>query len=334
MTKHPTRHALMALAVLATVLGTSSTPVRADDISIGAMRPGSAWYVFAATLSNLLKSAMGDEARIDVIARGGGVSNPAAVDQKKATIALSNVATAVWAFNGPQGPYKQKHDNIRALMGGLNAVRVTAVVTEDYIKRTGNDTLEKALKSDKPARIVMKPAGSSVPVVADMLIEAIGTSRDDIKSRGGEFIQVAANQIPAVIRDGRADLYFEVAIPGHPTLTEVTLTNEMRFLAFPDDAIAKLAQKGLQPAPVLKWFKGIEKPVPAVDLGTVLIAHKDLPDETAYRITKILAENAEEMGKAHKAWLRFKPEDGAKEAKRGIPLHPGSERYFKEKGWM
>jgi TRAP transporter TAXI family solute receptor len=327
------KYAAMAAVALALVQTPSASSAQAENISIGAMRPGSAWYVFAATLSNLLKPALGG-AKVDVIARGGGVSNPAAVDQKKATIALSNVATAVWAFEGNKGPYKKKYDNIRALMGGLNAVRVTAVLTQKYIDRTGNDTLEKALKSDKPARIVMKPAGSSVPVVADMLMVAMGTSRADIKKRGGTIIQVAANQIPAVIRDGRADLYFEVAIPGHPTLTEVTLTNKMKFLAFPKDAIAKLAKQGLQPAPVFKWFKGIDKPVPAVDLGTVLIAHKDMSDDMAYKITKILAENSKAMGKAHKAWLRFKPELGAKPAKRGIPLHPGSARYFKEKGWL
>lgn len=329
-----TKLVFTAFALFAFAQTPAVSPAKADNISIGAMRPGSAWYVFAATLSTMLKPALGADTKLDVIARGGGVSNPVAVDQGKATIALSNVATAVWAFKGNTGPYKRKHDNIRALMGGLNAVRVTAVVTEDYIKRTGNDTLEKALRSDKPARIVMKPAGSSVPVVADMLMAAIGTSRDDIKKRGGTIIQVAANQIPAIIRDGRADLYFEVAIPGHPTLTEVTLTNKMRFLPFPKAAIAKMTQQGLQAAPVFKWFKGIDKPVPAVDLGTVLIAHKNMSNETAYKITKTLAENAKEMGKAHKAWLRFKPENGAKEAKRGIPLHPGSQRYFKEKGWL
>ena len=263
------------------------------------------------------------------------MSNPAAVDKKKATIALSNVASALWAYNGLKGVYKQKHEGIRALIGGLNKVRVTAMVTESYIKRTGNDTLEKALLSKPPARIVMKPAGSTVPVVADMLMDALGTSRKDMKARGGKIIQVAANQIPAIIKDGRADLYFEVAIPRHPTVTEVTTTNAMRFLSFPPKALKALAAHGLRTAAVPgKWFKGIKGKVMAVDLGTVLIAHKDMPDSLAYTITKTLAENKKAMGKAHAAWRFFKPENGGKPASTGVPLHPGAAKYFKEKGWL
>ena len=299
------------------------------------MRPGSAWYVFGATLAQLLKPSLPKGSNPEVIARGGGVSNPAAVDKKKATIALSNVASALWAYNGLKGVYKQKHEGIRALIGGLNKVRVTAMVTESYIKRTGNDTLEKALLSKPPARIVMKPAGSTVPVVADMLMAALDTSRKDMKARGGKIIQVAANQIPAIIKDGRADLYFEVAIPRHPTVTEVTTTNAMRFLSFPPKALKALAAHGLRTAAVPgKWFKGIKGKVLAVDLGTVLIAHKDMSDSLAYTITKTLAENKKAMGKAHAAWRFFKPKNGGKPASVGVPLHPGAAKYFKEKGWL
>lgn len=326
---------MAALLLAASTLVAAPAASAADPFSIGAMRPGSAWYVFGATLAQLLKPSLPEGSNPEVIARGGGVSNPAAVDKKKATIALSNVASALWAYNGLQGVYKQKHDNIRALIGGLNKVRVTAMVTESYIKRTGNDTLEKALLAKPPARIVMKPAGSTVPVVADMLMDALGTSRKDMKARGGRIIQVAANQIPSIIKDGRADLYFEVAIPRHPTVTEVTTTNAMRFLSFPPKALKALAAHGLRTAAVPgKWFKGIKGKVMAVDLGTVLIAHKDMPDSLAYTITKTLAENKKAMGKAHAAWRFFKPENGGKPASVGVPLHPGAAKYFKEKGWL
>ncbi len=325
----------LGLLLAALITGAGPAAYAADSFSIGAMRPGSAWYVFGATLAQLLKPSLPKGSNPEVIARGGGVSNPAAVDKKKATIALSNVASALWAYNGLKGVYKQKHEGIRALIGGLNKVRVTAMVTESYIKRTGNDTLEKALLSKPPARIVMKPAGSTVPVVADMLMAALGTSRKDMKARGGKIIQVAANQIPAIIKDGRADLYFEVAIPRHPTVTEVTTTNAMRFLSFPPKALKALAAHGLRTAAVPgKWFKGIKGKVLAVDLGTVLIAHKDMPDSLAYTITKTLAENKKAMGKAHAAWRFFKPENGGKPASTGVPLHPGAAKYFKEKGWL
>lgn len=79
-------------------------------------------------------------------------------------MAFANVITSVWAMNGEEEIYKgKKYPNIRALLGGLNEVWIAGMLTEDYIKRTGHDTLEKALLSKEPPRVIMKPAGSTVP---------------------------------------------------------------------------------------------------------------------------------------------------------------------------
>ena len=305
------------------------------SITIGAMPPGTSWYVFAATLSNLLQEQLPEGARVEVIARGGGIGNPILVDRGDATIAISQAATAAWAAAGHPRAYKgKKHENIRALVGGLNSVWMTAMVREEYIARTGNDTLEKALLSDEPIRIVMKPAGSTVPVVADMLFDSLGITRDDITAKGGAIIQVSANQVPAILRDGRADLYFETSILGHPAVTEVTTTVDVRFVDFPDKVLAQLEGPGMNPIPMPEWFKGQSGPTKGVDMGTVLIAHKDLSDDLAYLVTKIVCEHKDEMAQAHKAWLSFDPTQGGRLEKTGLALHPGAERYFREQGWL
>ncbi len=208
------------------------------------------------------------------------------------------------------------------------------MVKEDYIAKTGNDTLEKILLGDKPVRIVMKPAGSSVPVVVDMILAAMGTDRDAIEKKGGKIIQVGAKQIPALIRDNRADLYFETALKGHPAVTEVSLTGNVRFLDLPDGVLSELAKQGLNPLPLPEFFKGQSGPTKALDLGTVIIAHKDMSDDLAYLITKTIVENKDAMALAHKAWANFDPTVAGKLSRTGIPLHPGAARYFKERGWL
>jgi TRAP transporter TAXI family solute receptor len=241
----------------------------------------------------------------------------------------------VWAWQGHPVVYKSKqYRNIRALVGNLNSVWITAMIREEYIKETGSDTLEKALLSGKPIRIVMKPAGSSVPVVADMIMEAMGTNRDKIKANGGKIIQVGAKQIPSLVRDGRADLYFESALKGHPAVTEASLTGNVRFLDLPDKVLTQLAKTGLNPLPLPQWFKGQSGPTKAVDMGTLLIANKNIPDDVAYKITKTLCENKKAMANAHKAWSNFQPEDAWKPEKVGIPLHPGAAKYYRERGWL
>ncbi|MDE0263191.1 MAG: TAXI family TRAP transporter solute-binding subunit [Bryobacterales bacterium] len=329
------RVAVGALAATVSLAGFGCSPDESSTISIGAMPPGTSWYVFAATLANLLQESVPQGTRVEVIARGGGIGNPILVDRGQETIAIAQAATAAWAYSGHPVAYEgRKHENIRALAGGLNRVWMAAMLTQAYIERTGHETLERALLSDGPLRVVMKPQGSTVPVVAEMLFEAFGTSRAKILAGGGDIIQVSANQIPTILRDGRADLYLETAIRGHPTLTEVSTTTAVRFLDYPDAVIRKLIGPGITRTPMPQWFQGQLGSIDSVDMGTVLITHKDLSPDLAYLITKTICENSDAMAAAHRAWEDFEPEKGGLLAKTGVPLHPGAERYFKERGWL
>lgn len=319
---------IAATAALAAV-----APAQAQDIRIGAMREGSSWYVFAATLEQMIEPILGDNS-VEVIARGGGVANPMVVESGKAEIALSNVATAVWARDGADIYQGASAPDIRALVGGLNSVYVGAIARKDFIDDVGTDDLAEIIRSGEPIRLLMKPTGSSAVPTAEMILEAYGSSFDKIKEDGGDVIQVAAAQIPDQLRNGNADIYIDTMIKGHPTITEVNLTADVAFLDIPPEAMDLLAKNGLQPGTYGPWFEDQTKANTGANLGTVLIASKSLDEETAYQITKTLVENAGAMGEAHAAWRNFKPEEAWKPENVGIELHPGAVRYYKERGWM
>jgi uncharacterized protein len=137
-----------------------------------------------------------------------------------------------------------------------------------------------------------------------------------------------------VIRDGRADLFFDTVLKGHPMITEVSLTGNVRFLDIPEEARAVLAENGLRPAEIPEWFQGQTGPTWGADFGTVLIAHKDLPDEVAYQVVKTFVEKKDAMAEAYPAWGAFIAEEAWKPEHTGVPLHPGAERYYRERGWM
>ncbi len=325
--------AIGAVAIGAAVL--SAGPARAEEIKFGAMPLGSIWYVFAASFSKVIDPVLPAGSKVEVIARGGGVGNPIAVNDKKADLALSNVVTSVWAMNGNEEIYKgKKYPDIRSLLGGLNQVWVVGMLTEDYIKRTGNDTLEKALKSKDLPRIIMKPRGSTVPPSVAIGMEGLGITLDKYKAGGGQIIQVDVGQIASMMRDGRADLYFESVSPGHPATTEVTLTVPVRFVDWPDQSLEALGKNGLKVHPLPASFKGQSGPTKAADFGTNLIVHKDMPEATAYAITKAIVENRDKLVAEHKAMGGFVAQDAWRPENNGIPLHPGAIKYYKEKGWM
>ena len=325
------RFVLLSLVSLLTL----ASSVQAADLKIATMRLGTSWYVFGATLYQLLKAEVPRGTRVEVIAKGGGIGNPIMVNSGKAALGLANVVTSQWAFEGHPEVYKgKKQTQIRALAGGLNPVWFSALVRKDYIKKTGNDTLEKILTSKKPVRIVMKPRGSTVPVIADLVFRSLGTSRKQILANRGRILQVDTKQIPGILRDGRADLYLDAVPLGHPVLTEVSLTGDVTFLDLPDRTIQFLSQRGMTPSKTPLAYKGQEGPTKSVNLGTIVIANASLSNELAYLVTKTLCENASSMAKAHKAWASFVPKDAGLPENTKIPLHPGAEQYYVEKGWL
>lgn len=322
----------LALAFLAAAIATTA---RAEDIKFGAMPLGSIWYVFAASFAKHIAPALPAGSKVDIIARGGGVGNPVIVNEKKAEVAFANVCTSVWAMDGEPEIYKgKKYNEIRSLLGGLNEIFLVGMLTEDYIKRSGNDTLEKALTSRNPPRIIMKPAGSTVPPSVRLLFEGIGLSFDKYKAAGGQIIQVDVGQIPGMVRDGRADLYFESASQGHPATVEASTTVAVRFLDLPDKSLAHMAKNGLKVVQMPQYFKGQNGPVKSVDFGTNLIAHKDMPDALAYAITKAVIESRDAIVAENKAMQNWIARDSGKAENNGIPLHPGAARYYREKGWL
>jgi len=306
-----------------------------NELKFGAMPLGSIWYVFAASFSKHIQAGLPPGAKVDIIARGGGIGNPIVVNDNKADVAFANVITSHWAMHGEEEIYKgKKYPNIRALLGGLNEVWITGMLTEDYIKRTGNDTLEKALTSKQPPRVIMKPAGSTVPPSVRLIFESLGLNFEKYKAGGGQIIQVDVGQIPNMMRDGRADLYFESVSPGHPATQEVTLTVPLRFVDLPEKTLAVLGKNGLKVHPLPASFKGQNGPTKAADFGTNLIVNKDMPDNVAYAITKAIIENRDAIVADNKAMAGFVARDAWRPENVGIPLHPGAIRYYKEKGWM
>lgn len=327
------RH-IRALALAGLVATTAATAASAQDIRIGAMREGSSWYVFAATLEQIIEPIFGDNS-VEVIARGGGVANPMVVQGGKAELALSNVATAVWASEGADVYKGESAPDIRALVGGMNTVFVGAIAQKDFVEKRGTSDLAQLLRSNEPIRVLMKPVGSSAVPVAHMIFEGLGTSAETIKGNGGDIIQVGTPQIPDQMRNGNADLYIDTMIKGHPVITEVALTSDVVFLDIPKPAMDVLERNGLTPGTYGPgWYRGQDMATKGANLGTVVIASAKLSDDTAYRITKAIIENADRLRSSHGAWANFDPKVAWKPANVGIELHPGAARYYREAGLM
>lgn len=313
-------------------------PVTIDkpvNLKVQVLPIGTSWYMFGATYSKALQDALPPKSVVDVVAKGGGVANIIAVQQHKADVALANLISTLWAWNGDPEVFKGKsYQDVRALAGGLNSAWLTPVVRADFMKKHNINSLEEIFTKNIPVRIVMKPKGATVVTLAYKLLDSMGSSDKKIRAAGGEILHVSPEQAESLMRDGQADIYFEAGMPNHPTINSIALTTDVVFPDLPEKFIKDCEAQGMHLSQLPKSFKGQTKPLSSFDMGTVLLVNKDMPDDMAYFLTKELCENRDAIAASHKAWEDFIPEEGWKKENTGAPLHPGAEKYYRERGWI
>jgi len=77
-------------------------------------------------------------------------------------------------------------------------------------------------------------------------------------------------------------------------------------------------------------YKGQTAPVDTLAVMAVWATHDGLSDQMAYEVTKALFENTETLGQVHPKGKEISLKTALQSV--SIPLHPGAEKYYREKG--
>jgi uncharacterized protein len=300
------------------------------NLAFATLDSGSAWYVYGATIAELLRKTLPPGSNIDVKPRAGGVGNPRLVAKNETPLGLSFTVTNRWAWEGKEA-YDTKLDNLRALAGGLDTYYLVAVVS----KKLPINSLKEMKDKKMPVRLVSQPVGSLGEFAARQLLRAEGLTYADLKGWGGSTAHVGYNIIVDSFRDGRVDMLIAVITAKHPSVNEIATSSDVKFLGLDDETIRGLAPLGYTPATMpANTFKGQTEPVKTVGFPTVVITNKELPEAIAYTVTKTIIENKDALVRGHAGLQDFDPATAWQPAKVGLPLHAGAERAYREKGWM
>jgi TRAP transporter TAXI family solute receptor len=320
---------IILLAVL--LPGTySSWALDAQKLRIATLQMGSSWYVYGGVMGDLLRKELPSGSVIDILPYAGGVGNMNLVSKGDAELGMGFPVTGKWAMEG-QMAYDKKMPNLRGLVGGFDEYFIGIVAT----KKSKITALEDIAKKKMPIHLVTVTKGSLGEFANRQIMEAVGAPYKTIESFGGKVTHTSFGVITKMLVDGQADIFMQVVTAGHPAMTEIAITADVVFLGLSDEVIKKLSAFGWGPATLpANTFKGQTAPVPTIGTTTSLIATDKLPNEVAYAVTKALCENRETLAKGHAGLKPFNPQVGWKPENLGLPLHPGAEKYFKEKGWL
>ncbi len=171
-------------------------------------------------------------------------------------------------------------------------------------------------------------AKSGTELNARKIFEADGKSYDDL----GKVEYLPFAESVELIKNRQLDATLQSAGLGVASIKDLATSLPINVVAVPADVVAKLGAPYISATIPAGTYDGQDADVETVAVVNFLVTHEDVPEETAYQMTKLLFEHLPELEAAHNAAASIKLENAL--TGMPIPLHPGAERYYKEKGMM
>jgi TRAP transporter TAXI family solute receptor len=320
MEKTKRTHAVVAAVIvvaLTTAIAFAQSPTRL--VMAGSSSGGTAHLFFASLAPLLNKYVPGMEASART---GGAVENIALIERGGVQVAVAGPGDAQ-AVLGKEGLEKSR---IRTIFAMFHIPFHVVVPADSPIKSFAD------LKG-KRVSVGIRAGGEANLFLR--LLDLYGMKESDLKI---EFL--GKGEGTSAYKDGSVDaMTFLCPLPC-PVVTELaTHPRGVRIVPFSDAEVAKIREKYTWYTPYTiekSWYanalKGDAKDVPTFTEWIYVAARDDFPAETAYQIAKVLGDHHDEMVAGFKAANSSTAENTAKYP--GFKLHPGTERYLREKGLL
>lgn len=211
----------------------------------------------------------------------------------------------------------------------LDKLRGIAAIYPNYIQIMASKESGIATLADfKGKSLSVGAPKSGTELNARAILVASGMSYDDLGKT--EYLPFAESV--ELMKNRQLDATLQSAGLGVSSFKDLATSLDVQMVSVPEDIATKLGAPYIAATVPAGTYQGQDKDVPTVAVVNFLVTHSEVSDETAYQMTKQLFENLPAMVAAHKAAEQI----DLKEALKGmpIPLHPGAERYYKEKGLL
>ena len=313
---------MMAAALMVALVAAPAPAADRVFFAIATGGTGGTYYPLGGMLAQLLSNTVTiDGKKLSATAETSNASVANATLLGRAEIESAFVAADILdaGFKGIKQFDGKKMTNLRAL-GSLYPETVQIVVRTGAKINSFADIKGKTVSSGSP--------GSGQWQLLGDLLEAHGLKREDVKEDYSSFAQSVEK-----IKDGNLDASLITAGAPTASITELANAHDIKILPLAGPGIEKLQSVSPYYAKAIlgaNTYKGQTADVPTIAVRAIWATHDKLDDEMAYQLTKALYENTETLGKVHVMGKQISLQTALESI--SIPLHPGSERYFKEKG--
>jgi len=308
----------LAAGALALGLGFAFVPARAQTfVTVLTGGTSGVYYPLGVALSKIFAEKV-PNIRPTVQATKASVENLNLLQQGRGEVAftLGDSLALAWVGDEEAG-FRTKLAKLRG-MSAIYPNYIQIVAAKDSGIRTLADLKGKRLSVGAPK--------SGTELNARTILHAAGMSYKDL----GRVEYLPFNESVELMKNRQLDATLQSAGLGVSSLKDLATSIDIAVVEIPAAVVEKIGAPYVKAMVPANTYTGQTDAVPTAAVINYLVTRADLKDDLVYQMTKAIFENLPELQAAHSAARDIKLEDALQGVP--IPVHPGAERYFKEKG--
>lgn len=274
------------------------------------------YYPLGVAMSKLFGDAIPD-VRPSVQATKASVENLNLLQQGRGEWAFSLGDAVQFAWQGDaDAGFPKKLDKLRAA-GAIypNYIQIVA------LKESGIKTLADL----KGKRVSVGAPKSGTELNARTILAAAGLSYADL----GKVEYLPFGESVDLMKNRQLDATLQSAGLGVSSIRDLSNSVPITVVEVPQSVIGKIGTPFIGKMIPAKTYDGQDADVHTAAVPNFLVTHSGMKDDLVYAMTKAVFDNVPALVAAQAAARDIDPKTAGENAP--IPLHPGAERYFRER---
>jgi TRAP transporter TAXI family solute receptor len=310
---------LRRLTGVAIALGLAGValPAQAQFINILTGGTSGVYYPLGVALSKVYTDKI-QGSRPSVQATKASVENLTLLQQGKGEIAftLGDSLALAWAGDEEAG-FKGKQTKLRG---------ITAIYPNYIQVVASKDSGIKTLADLKGKRLSVGAPKSGTELNARAILQGAGLTYQDLSKV--EYLPF--NESVELMKNRQLDATLQSAGLGVASIRDLASSVDIVVVEIPAPVVDKVGAPYVKVTIPANTYTGQTQPVQTAAVVNYLVTHSDMKDDQVYAMTKAVFENLPDLTAAHAAARDIKLETAMQGMP--VPMHPGAERYLKEKG--
>lgn len=276
------------------------------------------YYVLGVTLSRIYGEALADT-KVSVQATKASVENLNLLQAGRGEIAFAVSDTVLDAWKGnKEAGFKEPLAKLRGIAGLYpNYVQIVASAESGI----------KSLDDLRGKRVSVGAPRSGTELNQRAVIKAAGMSYEDF----GKVEYLPHGEAVELMKNRQLDVSMQSSGLGVASIRDLASSMKVVIVPVTPEVVKNIGNPVYLSAKIpAGTYDGQDADVWTAATNNLLVTHSGVPEDVVYEMTKGLYENLGELVASHAAASAINIShalDGMP-----VPLHPGAERYYREKG--